>query len=134
MRKAGTTGKKHLETTIREILKSKSQSKIYIYLLYNSESKTNEIIKGTNLHPSTVRETLVKMHQDKLIIRKKLQNDCIGKNPYLYSPIPPFQLIRRYARDIENRLNNLVSVSKQHSKKKSYPSYKIQIAETEGLM
>jgi hypothetical protein len=43
---------KNLESTIREILKSHAQSRIYLYLLKNGKAKTEDIIQGTKLHPS----------------------------------------------------------------------------------
>jgi predicted transcriptional regulator len=123
---------KHLEPTIREILKSRAQSRIYIYLLRKNGAKTEEIIRGTKLHPSTVRETLSKMNSDKLIIRKKQKNDSIGKNPYLYYPLPPIQLVRKYANEIEDRLNKLATFSNQKNQKNSsYKLVKINILERE---
>jgi predicted transcriptional regulator len=47
---------KNIEKTVREILKSRARSRIYTYLLKNNGARSDEIIKGTKLHPSTVRE------------------------------------------------------------------------------
>ncbi len=102
---------KKLESAIRDILKSRAQSRIYLFLLRKKTAKTEDIIKGTHLHPSTVRETLVKMYADRIILRKKLKNDSIGKNPFIYSPLPPLKLLKRYAADIEERLNNLALIA-----------------------
>ena len=85
---------KNIEKTVNEILKSRSRSRIYVYLLRKNGAKTDQIIKGTQLHPSTVRETLSKMYEQKLIIRKKLKNDNIGKNPFIYYPISPIKLLK----------------------------------------
>ena len=109
----GMQKNKHLEVAIRDILKSRAQSRIYLYLLRKNGAKTEQIIKGTHLHPSTVRETLAKMHSQHLIIRKKLKNDNIGKNPFLYYPLPPLDLIKRYAAEIEDRLNNIAALASQ---------------------
>jgi len=133
MRKAGTTDHNHLEKTILEILKSKAQSKIYLFLLNCMEAKTEDIVQGTKLHPSTVREALVKMYKDQLLIRRKLKNDAIGKNPFLYSPIPPFQLFKKYAADIEHRLNSLTLFSMHDQEKQRIKTIKINIKEREDL-
>ncbi len=101
----------HLEVAIRDILKSRAQSRIYLYLLRKNGVRTKDIIKGTHLHPSTVRETLSKMHAQHLVFRKKLKNNNIGKNPYLYYPLPPLDLIKRYAAEIEGRLNNIAALA-----------------------
>jgi len=109
----GMQKNKHLEVAIRDILKSRAQSRIYLFLLRKNGVRTEDIIKGTHLHPSTVRETLAKMHAQHLIFRKKLKNNNIGKNPYLYYPLPPFDLIKRYATEIEARLNNIAALAIQ---------------------
>jgi len=119
---------KNIESAVRDILKSRARSRIYVYLLGKNSAKTEEIIKGTKLHPSTVRETLSKMHDQKLIIRRKIKNDSIGKNPYLYYPIPPIELLRRYANEIEDRLNRLANIAAT-KELRNYRPVKIKIHE-----
>jgi len=119
---------KNIEKTVTEILKSRSRSRIYVYLLRQNGAKTEEIIKGTKLHPSTVRETLSKMYSQQLIFRRKMKNDSIGKNPYLYYPIPPIELLKRYANDIEDRLNKLASLT-SGKKVRNFKLVKIKINE-----
>ena len=119
---------KNIEKTVREILKSRARSRIYTYLLKKNGAKADEIIKGTKLHPSTVRETLSKMYIQELIFRRKIKNDTIGKNPYLYYPIPPIELLKRYASEIEERLNKLANLAIKN-KVKNFKPVKIKIAE-----
>ena len=61
MKNAGITRDKSVENAVREILKSRARSRIYMFLLRKEGVITEQIIKGTHLHPSTVRETLSKM-------------------------------------------------------------------------
>lgn len=119
---------KNIEKTVNEILKSRSRSRIYVYLLRKNGAKTEEIIKGTKLHPSTVRETLSKMYDQQLIFRRKMKNDSIGKNPYVYYPIPPIELLKRYANDMEDRLNKLASLTSR-KKVRNFKPVKIKIHE-----
>jgi predicted DNA-binding transcriptional regulator len=119
---------KSIEKAVRDILKSKAKSCIYIYLLRKNGAKTGQIIKGTKLHPSTVRETLSKMYNSKIIYRKKIKNNSIGKNPYIYFPIPPIELLKKYASEIEDRLNKLASLT-NIKKIKDYKPVKIKIQE-----
>lgn len=119
---------KNIEKTVREILKSRARSRIYTYLLKKNGARADEIIKGTKLHPSTVRETLSKMYIEELIFRRKIKNDTIGKNPYLYYPIPPIELLKRYASEIEERLNKLANLAIKN-KVKNFKPVKIKIAE-----
>ncbi len=131
-------GKKHslrdkkLESAIRDILRSQAQSRIYIFLLRKKSAKTEEIIRGTHLHPSTVRETLSKMFTENIILRKKIKTETIGKNPFMYSPLPPLKLLKRYASDIEDRLNKIALLARsQSSKDPSFRPVKINIEEKE---
>ena len=97
MRKTWNIRDKSAESAVREILKSQARSRIYIFLLRKGKAKTEQIIKGSRLHPSTVRETLSKMYDQKLINRKKIRNDSIGKNPYVYCAIPNLKILIIYS-------------------------------------
>lgn len=132
MRRVKILREKGLEQAVQDILKSRSRSRIYVYLLKKKGARTEDIIKGTKLHPSTVRETLSIMYNQKLIIRKKIKNDSIGKNPYLYYPIPPIELLKRHTRELENRLNKLANLSLSKEEKKKYPPVKIKIFKRTG--
>ena len=113
---------KDIEQAVRDILKSRARSRIYLYLLRKGGAQTAQIIKGTRLHPSTVRETLSMMHEQHLIIREKLKNESIGKNPYIYYPISPVILLQRYITDMEFKLNKLATlVSTQPSERNKDP-------------
>ncbi len=128
MGNAGIPKNKHLEVAIRDMLKSRAQSLIYLYLLRKKGVKTEDIIKATHLHPSTVRETLAKMHYQRLIFRKKLKNNNIGKNPYIYYPLPLLDLIKRYAAETESRLNTIASLTfKKDNTEISFKPVKINI-------
>jgi len=111
MQRTGIKVDKNIEKAVREILKSRARSRIYLYLLRKNGAKTEQIIKGTKLHPSTVRETLSKMYDQELIYRKKQKNDSIGKNPYIFYSIPPIKLLKKYADDIEDKLNKIANLT-----------------------
>ena len=110
MWRTGTNRDKSIERAVNDILKSRARSRIYIYLLRKNGARTEEIIKGTRLHPSTVRETLSKMFELNLIYREKIKNDSIGKNPFIY------------------RLNKLASLASKE-KIKNYKPVRIRIRE-----
>jgi len=120
---------KSIEKTVHDILKTRAKSCIYVYLLGKDGVKTEQIIKGTKLHPSTVRETLSAMYNQKLIFRKKMKNDNIGKNPYIYYPISPIELLKRHANEMEERLNKLANLAFSMDKTKNYKHVKINIKE-----
>ena len=129
MKNAGITRDKSIESTVREILKSRARSRIYIYLLRKNGARTEQIIKGTHLHPSTVRETLSKMHEQKLIYRKKIKNDSIGKNPYMYYSISPVILLKRYSSEMEDRLNKLANLTFSKEEMNNYRPVRIKIVD-----
>jgi len=129
MKIANITRGETIEKTVREILKSRVRSRIYIYLLRKDGAKSEQIIRGTHLHPSTVREALSKMHEQKLIYRKKIKNDSIGKNPYIYHAIPPMKLLKKYSSDMEDRLNRLASLTFSKEERNNYKPVRIKIIE-----
>ena len=120
---------KSIEKTVNEILKSRAKSSIYTFLLRRNGARSDEIIKGTKLHPSTVREMLSKMYEQKLIYRKKIKNDSIGKNPYIYFAISPISLLKQFTKEIEERLNMFASLPQTKNKGRSNRHVKIKIYE-----
>jgi predicted DNA-binding transcriptional regulator len=132
MQKIGFSKEKNIEKTVHDILKTRAKSRIYVYLLRKNGAKTEQIIKGTKLHPSTVRETLSTMYNQKLIIRKKIKNDSIGKNPYIYYSISPIELLKKHASEMEERLNKLANLTFSKDKTNNYRPVKINIKEKIG--
>ena len=129
MRKAVTNRDKSIEKAVNDILKSRARSRIYVYLLRKNGARTEQIIKGTKLHPSTVREILSKMHDQNLIYRKKIKNDSIGKNPYIYYPISPIKLLKKHVREVEDRLNKIASLAFSREELRNYRPVEINIDE-----
>ena len=127
MHRPGILIDKSTEKAIRDLFRSRAESRIYIYLLRKDGAKSEDIIKGTKLHPSTVRELLSKMYDKKHIFREKLKNDSIGKNPYLYKAVPPVVLLQRYIIDVEQRLNRIANLSAK--KEENNTVVKIKIVE-----
>jgi predicted DNA-binding transcriptional regulator len=109
---------KNIETAVHELLDSRAESRIYIYLLRKNAARSEEIIRGTKLHPSTVRELLSKMYDNKIIFRKKIKTEGIGKNPYLYAAVSPITLLQRRVKIIESRLNKIANLTGKTSRNK----------------
>jgi len=102
---------KNIEIAVNELLDSRAESRIYVYLLRKNGARSDEIIRGTKLHPSTVRELLSKMYNNKIIYREKIRTETIGKNPYLYGAISPVILLKRRVKIIETRLNRIANLT-----------------------
>jgi predicted transcriptional regulator len=116
---------KSTERAVHEILKSRAESRIYIYLLRGKGAISDDIIKGTKLHPSTVRELLSKMYDQRLIYREKLKNDSIGKNPYIYRAASPIKLLQKCAKEMEGRLNKIANLTEEKDGNAKYVRIKI---------
>lgn len=129
MRKSANISTRGVEKTVTDILKSRVNSRIYIYLLKKGGAKADQVVKGTKLYPSTVREALADMYRKRLIYRKKLKSNSIGKNPYVYYPIPPIELLKRYSNEIEEKLNKLASLAVKKGCIKDYKPFRIGIYE-----
>jgi predicted DNA-binding transcriptional regulator len=102
-----------LEVAVRELFDSQAESRIYLYLLRHDGVLSDEVIRGTRLHPSTVRELLAMMYGRRLIARRKLPTASIGKNPYLYYAVSPLVLVQRRAKVLERRLSALASCASE---------------------
>jgi len=102
---------KNIVTAVHELLDSRAESRIYVYLLRKNGARSDDIINGTKLHPSTVRELLSKMYTQKVIYRQKIKTESIGKNPYLYCAVSPIILLQRRVKIIESRLNKIASLT-----------------------
>ncbi len=98
----------YLENALTDLLGSNAASKIYIFLSVKHGAKSEEISKGTSLHPSTVRELLAKLNRNHIIYRKKFNSKSSGKKPYIYYAIPPTKLLHMYSRRMENKLNKII--------------------------
>lgn len=109
---------RNIETAVHELLDSRAESRIYIYLLRKKGARSEEIIRGTHLHPSTVRELLSKMYANKIIYREKIKTESIGKNPYLYVAVSPIILLQRRIKIIESRLNIIAQLSNKKNQTK----------------
>jgi predicted DNA-binding transcriptional regulator len=120
---------KSTERAMHDLFQSKAESRIYLYLLRKDGARSTDIVRGTRLHPSTVRELLVRMNKQRMIYREKLKNDHIGKNPYLYRAATPLSLLQRYTQDLEIKLNKIANLSKKSSN--ATTSVKIQIKEVD---
>ena len=102
---------KNIETAVHELLDSRAESRIYVYILRKNGARSDGIINGTKLHPSTVRELLSKMYTQKVIYRQKIKTESIGKNPYLYCAVSPIILLQRRVKIIESRLNKIANLT-----------------------
>ena len=94
------------------ILDTETRAKIYVYLLANAGSTSEEIATGTGLYPSTVREALAELHDEERVSREKRASEGAGNNPYEYTAIPPSELVRGVADQVQHELNTIVRLDR----------------------
>lgn len=87
------------------LLDTETRALIYVYLRSHPDATSEEVAAGTDLYPSTVREALAELHGEHLVTRRKRESAGAGNNPYEYRAIPPSELVRGLASEIQEGLN-----------------------------
>jgi predicted transcriptional regulator len=101
-----------LVSLMKFFLDTETKAKIYLYLRKKGRSTSQQIAKGANLYPSSVREALADMTKSGVVTREKLEIEGAGKNPYVYEAISPKELAKLKVNGIEKRLNDLFNLDK----------------------
>jgi predicted transcriptional regulator len=87
------------------LLDTETRALIYVYLRSHPDSTSDEVAEGTGLYPSTVREALAELHGEHKVTRQKRESGGAGNNPYEYRAIPPSELVRGLASEVQDGLN-----------------------------
>jgi predicted transcriptional regulator len=124
-----------LVNLMKFFLDTETKAKIYLYLRKRGKSTSQEIAKGANLYPSSVREALAEMTKSGVVTREKLEVEGVGKNPYAYEAISPKELAKLKVKSMEQRLNDLFNLDKHlrdEGREISHPRlpFKIKIEKT----
>lgn len=113
-----------IDNLIEKIFQSKAKSRVYLFLLLNDGATSEEIVKGTQLHPSTVRDILSKLSDQKIITHEKLKTKKIGKNPYLYHAIPVEELLQKHIQELRREVSKAKQltflIKSNHQSQNSY--------------
>lgn len=94
------------------ILDTETRAKIYVYLLANPGSTSQEVAKGTGLYPSTVREALAELHEEEKVSREKRASEGAGNNPYEYTAIQPSELVGGVVDQVQHELNTIFTLDR----------------------
>ncbi|WP_265111833.1 helix-turn-helix domain-containing protein [Halosolutus halophilus] len=94
------------------ILDTETRAKIYVYLLANPGSTSEEVAKGTGLYPSTVREALAELHDEERVSREKRASEGAGNNPYEYTAIQPSDLVGGVVDQVQQELNTIFTLDR----------------------
>ena len=103
---------KKLEESIIQILKdlkmTETQAKIYVYLCKVGKATAEQIAEGTGIYPTAVREALIEMYNAGFIKREKKGGFGFGRRPYIYSAVPPVELVKKLASELQQKLSKLL--------------------------
>jgi predicted transcriptional regulator len=94
------------------ILDTETRAKIYVYLLANPGSTSEEVAKGTGLYPSTVREAVAELHEEERVSREKRASEGAGNNPYEYTAIQPSELVGGVVDQVQHELNTIFTLDR----------------------
>ncbi|ARS91155.1 helix-turn-helix domain-containing protein [Natrarchaeobaculum aegyptiacum] len=94
------------------ILDTETRAKIYVYLLANPGSTSEEVATGTGLYPSTVREALAELHEEDRVTRTKRESEGAGNNPYEYRAIQPSDLVGGVVDQVQQELNTIFTLDR----------------------
>ncbi|USZ72485.1 helix-turn-helix domain-containing protein [Natronosalvus halobius] len=94
------------------ILDTETRAKIYIHLLANPGSTSEEVSRGTGLYPSTVREALAELHGEDRVSRQKRASGGAGNNPYEYTAIQPSELVGGVLDQVQRELNTIFTLDR----------------------
>ncbi|AEH37353.1 helix-turn-helix domain-containing protein [Halopiger xanaduensis] len=94
------------------ILDTETRAKIYVHLLANPGSTSEEVAKGTGLYPSTVREALAELHEEDRVTREKRASEGAGNNPYEYTAIQPSELVGGVVDQVQQELNTIFTLDR----------------------
>ncbi|MFC7215795.1 helix-turn-helix domain-containing protein [Saliphagus sp. GCM10025334] len=94
------------------ILDTETRAKIYIHLLGNPGSTSEEVSRGTGLYPSTVREALAELHDEERVSRQKRASGGAGNNPYEYTAIQPSELVGGVLDQVQRELNTIFTLDR----------------------
>ncbi|AXR77818.1 helix-turn-helix domain-containing protein [Natrarchaeobaculum sulfurireducens] len=94
------------------ILDTETRAKIYVHLLDNPGSTSEEVATGTGLYPSTVREALAELHDEDRVTREKRASEGAGNNPYEYTAIQPSELVGGVVDQVQQELNTIFTLDR----------------------
>ncbi|TYL38833.1 transcriptional regulator [Natronococcus pandeyae] len=94
------------------ILDTETRAKIYVHLLAEPGSTSEEVAQGTGLYPSTVREALAELHEEDRVSREKRASEGAGNNPYEYTAIQPSELVGGVVDQVQRELNTIFTLDR----------------------
>lgn len=85
-----------------------AKAKAYVYLVRKGEATAEEVAEGAGLYPTTAREVLNSLSDARIVKREKMNTNGAGRKPFMYTAIPPSELLKKRVHDVEQTLSELL--------------------------
>ncbi|MGD2247249.1 MAG: helix-turn-helix domain-containing protein [Candidatus Methanofastidiosia archaeon] len=85
-----------------------AKAKAYVYLVKKGKATAEDVAKGAGLYPTTAREVLTELSERGIVLRDKLDTEGAGRKPFVYTAIPPSELLKKQVHTIEKTLSELM--------------------------
>jgi sugar-specific transcriptional regulator TrmB len=85
-----------------------AKAKAYVYLVKKGKATAEDVAEGAQLYPTTAREVLNSLSARGIVKREKLETNGAGRKPFVYTAMPPSELLRRQVHHIEQTLSELL--------------------------
>lgn len=106
--KSKSNGDERILRALKWLNIGEAKAKAYIYLVKKGKATAEEVAEGAGLYPTTAREVLNSMAESGIAEREKMDTDGAGRKPFLYTAIPPSELLKKRVHDIEQTLSELL--------------------------
>ncbi|MBU6998486.1 MAG: hypothetical protein HXS41_13110 [Theionarchaea archaeon] len=95
-------------TALQWLNLGEAKAKAYVFLVRKGRATAEDVAEGAQLYPTTAREVLNSLAASGIVKREKLETDGAGRKPFVYIPMPPSELLRKQAHNIEQTLSELL--------------------------
>lgn len=103
----GSEFDRRLTDLLGRLLETETRGKVYVHVLRDPGTTSEEVARGTGLYPETVRRTLADLREEGVLDRRELEGE---KGRYGYTAIPPSELASRLLGDVQEGLDALFGV------------------------
>lgn len=93
---------RRLTDLLGRLLDTETRGKVYVQVLRDPETTSEEVARATGLYPETVRRTVADLRAEGVLDRRELEG---AEGRYGYTAIPPSELVDRLLSDVRTGLD-----------------------------
>lgn len=107
-KKGGTLFSEEAMRALQWLNIGEAKAKAYVYLVTKGKATSEEVAEGAGLYPTTSRDVLNWLSDSGIVKREKLETNGAGRKPFVYTAIPPSELLKRRVSQVEQTLSELL--------------------------